>query len=389
MAVYAAMIDRMDQNIGRVLADLRSHGELDNTLVIFLSDNGACAEWDPNGFDGSSGPHNILHTGDDLKKLGGPESYVSYGSGWANACNTPWRLYKHYDYEGGITAPCIVRWPAAVKHPGGLNSTPSDIIDFMPTILEVSGASYPEDFQNHPILPMEGRSLLPILKDEPATNRPIFFEHEGNRAVRDGEWKLVALDNEPWELYDFDHDRSELHNRAGQHPEIVARLAEEWDLWATRCFVRRSNSPVSTNSAALTVPNPQVANKALTISCDTTPEAANGVILAQGGRQDGYALWLHDGKLLFTVRVNGTPSSIEATNIPTGHIAITARLNRDTSMELEVDGESVAKGKAPGLIPVQPKDALNIGEDDRTPVGHYASPNPLRGKVENVRVIAE
>ena len=164
MAVYAAMIDRMDQNIGRVLADLRSHGELDNTLVIFLSDNGACAEWDPNGFDGSSGPHNVLHTGDDLKKIGGPESYVSYGSGWANACNTPWRLYKHYDYEGGIAAPCIVRWPAAVKRPGGFNTTPSDIIDFMPTILEVTGASYPQNFQDHAILPMAGRTLLPILE---------------------------------------------------------------------------------------------------------------------------------------------------------------------------------------------------------------------------------
>jgi arylsulfatase len=389
MAVYAAMIDRMDQNIGRVLADLRSHGELDNTLVIFLSDNGACAEWDPNGFDGSSGPHNILHTGDELKKIGGPESYVSYGSGWANACNTPWRLYKHYDYEGGIAAPCIVRWPAVVKRPGGFNTTPSDIIDFMPTILEVTGASYPKSFQDHAILPMEGRSLLPILKDEPAANRPIFFEHEGNRAARDGQWKLVALDNDPWELYDFNHDRSELHNLASQRPEIVARLAKEWDEWATRSFVRQPNSLVSTNSTASTIPNPQVANKALTISCDATPESSNGVILAQGGRQQGYALWLREGKLVFTVRVNGEATSIEANNIPTGHMAVTARLNRDASMELDIDGKSTAKGKAPGLIPVQPKDALSIGQDDKTPVGEYESPNRLRGKVENVRVVAD
>lgn len=239
MAVYAGMVDRMDQNIGRVIADLRRHGELDNTLVIFLSDNGACAEWDPYGFDGATGPHNVLHTGDDLKNVGGPGSYISYGSAWANACNTPWRLYKHYDHEGGISTPCIVRWPAVVKQQGKMNDTPCDIFDLLPTLIEVAGANYPKTFNGHAILPLEGLSLMPVFKDGTLPPRTLFFEHEGNRAVRENRWKLVSLKGQPWELYDFDDDRSELNNLTAQHPDIAARLAKEWDGWAERCHVRQ------------------------------------------------------------------------------------------------------------------------------------------------------
>lgn len=112
MAIYAAMIDRMDQNIGRLVTNLRANGELDRTLIVFLSDNGACAEWDPSGFDGKSGPDNQLHRGADLERMGGPDTYHSAGSGWANVSNTPWRLYKHYTHEGGIASPGIVHWPA-------------------------------------------------------------------------------------------------------------------------------------------------------------------------------------------------------------------------------------------------------------------------------------
>ncbi|MCX6926288.1 MAG: arylsulfatase, partial [Verrucomicrobia bacterium] len=140
MAVYAGMVDRMDQAVGRVLANLSAHGELDNTLILFLSDNGACAEWDPFGFDRESGPTNILHRGEELKKVGGPKSYISYGSGWANACNTPWRLYKHYVHEGGIATPCIVHWPAGMKRKGEMEGSPAHIIDIMTTFADVAGA---------------------------------------------------------------------------------------------------------------------------------------------------------------------------------------------------------------------------------------------------------
>jgi arylsulfatase len=143
MAVYAGMVDRMDQAVGRVVADLKDHGELENTLVVFLSDNGACAEWDPWGFDGASGPHDVLHRGEDLKQVGSPGSYISYGSGWANASNTPFRLYKHYDHEGGISTPLIVHWPAGVKGKGEFRTQPGHVLDLMATLAEVSGAEYP------------------------------------------------------------------------------------------------------------------------------------------------------------------------------------------------------------------------------------------------------
>lgn len=381
MAVYAAMIDRMDQNIGRVLADLREHGQLDNTMVIFLSDNGACAEWDPFGFDGSSGPRNVLHTGEALKKIGAPGSYSSYGSGWANACNTPWRLYKHYSHEGGIATPCIVRWPAGVKA-GSLNDTPAHVIDLMPTFLEIAGASYPKSFESHPILPLEGRSLLPVFKGRAMAERGLFFEHEGSRAVREGRWKLVSLSNQEWELYDFTRDRSELHNVAGQQPELVARLSKAWDQWAVRALVRAPK----TAEAESGVDSPDIANKALRISCDVTLESTNGVVLAQGGDRAGYALWLRDGRLLFTVRIDGISTSIQSGLLPSGTLKLEAHLNPDGAMELAVNGADVARGKAPSLIPVQPRDGLSIGEDTRSAVGEYESPHPLKGKVQNVRV---
>ncbi|PWU15936.1 MAG: arylsulfatase [Verrucomicrobia bacterium] len=239
MAVYAAMIDRMDQNIGRVFDDLRKHGEFEKTLIIFLSDNGACAEWDPYGFDGESGPHNVLHRGDELKKIGGPESYVSYGSAWANACNTPWRLYKHYDHEGGIATPFIVSWPEGMKRNGKVVGAPCHLIDIMATLVEVTGARYPASFNEHSIVPMEGRSFLPLLKGKKLPPRTLFFEHERNRAVREERWKLVSLEGKPWELYDFERDRSELHDLSSQQPGVVARLAKAWDEWAGRCHVRK------------------------------------------------------------------------------------------------------------------------------------------------------
>jgi arylsulfatase len=239
MAIFAGMVDRMDQNVGRVVESLRKHGELDNTLVFFLSDNGACAEWDPFGFDERSGPKNILHKDGDLDRMGGPESYLSYGSGWANAGNTPLRLYKHYAHEGGISTPLIVQWPAGMRRKGELDSRPGHITDIMATCTEVAGATYPKSFNDHAILPMEGSSLLPALRNERPKSRTIFFEHEGNRAVRADQWKLVSLNQGPWELYDIGADRTELKNLASVYPELVAKLSGQWDEWAERCFVKR------------------------------------------------------------------------------------------------------------------------------------------------------
>ncbi|MBC8351989.1 MAG: arylsulfatase [Planctomycetes bacterium] len=237
MAIYAAMVDRLDQNIGRLLADLCSKDEFDNTLIIFLSDNGACAEWDPHGFDIKSSPNNILHRDDAIEHMGESGTFHSVGSGWANASNAPWRLYKHYNHEGGISSPCIVHWPAKVGRRGQIDHRPAHLIDLMPTLVEVSRATYPAELNARTITPMAGTSLLPLLQGEPVEARALYFEHEGNRAVIDGQWKLAALKNEPWELYDIDADRTELRDLAAEHLDIVKRLSVQWDGWAKENFV--------------------------------------------------------------------------------------------------------------------------------------------------------
>jgi arylsulfatase len=254
MAVYAGMVTGMDRNIGRLLADLRGHGEMDNTLIFFLSDNGACAEWEPFGFDlhpvaqpkpgiginiGTPSAHNILHRGEELAHMGGPGSLFGYGSGWANACNTPWRFYKHYVHEGGISTPLIVHWPTGTKRAGEFDTRAGHVIDLMATCVDAAGANYPQTAAGTAILPMEGRSLLPALRGELQPSRTLFWEHEGNRAVRDGNWKLVALAGQPWELYDLRTDRTEVTNLSPQNPSMVDHLAAAWKSWAARCWVVR------------------------------------------------------------------------------------------------------------------------------------------------------
>jgi arylsulfatase A-like enzyme len=232
MAIYAAMVDRMDRNIGRVTADLRARGELDNTLVLFLSDNGACAEWDPFGFDVGSSPNNVLHRGDDLARMGSRGTYHSVGSAWANASNTPWRMYKHYSHEGGISTPCIAHWPAGFRRRNVIDATPAHLIDLMPTLVGVSNATYPERIGTRQIPPMAGASLVPALRGERMPERTLFFEHEGTRAVREGRYKVTALRGEPWKLYDMERDRTELDDLADKQPRRVEALAKKWDKWA-------------------------------------------------------------------------------------------------------------------------------------------------------------
>jgi arylsulfatase len=389
MAVYAAMVDRLDVAVGRVVGDLKQHGQLENTLILFLSDNGACWEWDPLGFDVSSSPKNILHTGDDLKTVGGPDSYLSYGSAWANAGNTPWRLYKHFSHEGGIRTPLIVHWPAGVKARGELRAQAGHIMDVMPTLVAVSGANYPATRNGVPVQPMEGRSLLPALANQ-AIDRPapLCFEHEGSRAVRDGKWKLVSLTGDTWELYNLDADPTEMNNLMAKEPARARDMIAVWVAWAKRCHVEIRSKEAAAEPGRAVV-TPQIANQQLRISCEVQPESSDGVILAQGGRQNGYALHLVGGCPVFSVRVAGQLFAVKSPVAGTGRFSLEAKLEPDGTMSLFVNGRQVAAGKAAGLIPAQPQDDLSIGEDARTAVGDYTAPNPLKGKVENVKVLTE
>jgi arylsulfatase A-like enzyme len=244
MATYAAMIEIMDRNIGRVIDYLRGSGRLDNTLIVFLSDNGACAEWDPYGFDNNPYPANRLYRGSELDLMGGRNTFHSYGTGWANACNTPFRLYKHYNHEGGISAPLIVHWPRGLSRSGQIDRRPAHVIDLAPTFLELGRAPYPAVHGGRPILPLAGRSLMPTFTNQPPADRPLFFEHEGNRAVRAGKWKIVWTNYlKRWELYDMETDRSELHDRAAEFPERVKEMEQLWYRWAQDNFVETERVP--------------------------------------------------------------------------------------------------------------------------------------------------
>jgi arylsulfatase len=225
MAIYAAMIDRLDQQLGRIISDLKAAGEFENTLIVFTSDNGACFEWDPFGFDIVSSNQNILHKGAMLDEMGQPGTFHSVGSGWANSSNTPWRLYKHFNHEGGIASPGIVHWPTGLKEKAGsINHQPAHIIDLLPTAVAVSGARY------NGKLSLPGTDLMQQLNTG-GEERMLFFEHQGNRAVRSGRWKLVALDDQPWELYDFNIDRIEMNDLASKHPARVQKMAAAWHQW--------------------------------------------------------------------------------------------------------------------------------------------------------------
>jgi arylsulfatase len=262
METYAAMIDNMDQGIGRIMAQLKQDGRLDNTLVLFLQDNGACAERNgrqpvkqpapkglrplrPDELQTKNAPPMQTRDGRWVKSgpdvMAGPaDSYVGYGEAWANVANTPFREYKHWVHEGGISTPLIAHWPAGIdpSRRGKFETQPGHIIDIMATCVELSGAMYPRTLHGETIKPMEGVSLAPAFAGRPlARKQPLFWEHESNRAVRDGRWKLVAMEDQPWELYDMTADRTEMHDLAAKQPEIVRELAAAWDRWAQRADV--------------------------------------------------------------------------------------------------------------------------------------------------------
>jgi arylsulfatase A-like enzyme len=264
MAVYAAMVETMDANVGRLVDALERTGELANTLILFMSDNGACAEWEPFGFDldpaasrdrrpghgvdGSTpGKPNVLHEGTSLATLGGPraDTLVSYGSGWANLSNTPLSRYKHSAHEGGIRTPLIVHWPARIVDAGALRPHVAHVMDVMATCADATGAVYPP--AGRPAAPpLEGASLLPALRGAPPEPRTLVFEHEGNAAIRDGDWKLVGrgvvagdgFRKQPrWELYDLASDPAEQRDRAAERPDVVADLAARLAAKARRTLV--------------------------------------------------------------------------------------------------------------------------------------------------------
>ena len=240
MATFAAMIEHVDRGIGRIIQSLKDLGKLENTLILFTSDNGACYEWGPFGFDGRSRQgYTKLHQGEELENVGGPGTYHSVGSGWSCLSNTPLRMYKHFNHEGGNCSPLIAHWPNGIRKPDQWVRSPVHLIDFMPTILEVTGASYPKSLRGEKIHPMEGFSLVPFFNGiKKAKPRTLFFDHFDSSAIRRGDWKLVRgntrYNDRKWELYNLAEDRCETVDLIKRKPELAKRLEAEWLNWAKR-----------------------------------------------------------------------------------------------------------------------------------------------------------
>lgn len=245
MEVYAAMVDRMDRNIGRIVDALERTGKLDNTVIIFLSDNG--------GQDGdrekSIGEKRYtplaardgrpMHPGNDPQVMPGPEdTYQSYGTGWASLSNTPYRKFKVWTYEGGISTPLIVHWPSGIKATGELRGQIGHVMDLMPTCCELAGVEYTSEYRGNKIPPHEGVSLVPAFYVQDIERDALFWEHEGHRAVRQGKWKLVAGRDSDWELYDMEIDRTEGNDLSSVYPEKAAELESLYRSWAERCGVK-------------------------------------------------------------------------------------------------------------------------------------------------------
>ncbi len=257
MEVYAAMIDSMDQGIGRLVDELKRSGQFDNTLILFLQDNGGCAEDNGRSATTVRGEKPILptiprtdvltvvtpkQTRDGWPTLTGPtnmpgprDTYMAYGDAWANVSNTPFREYKHWVHEGGISTPLIAHWPDRIHDTGALRHQPGHVIDIMATAIDIAGATYPNTYQGHPIRSLEGRSLVSAFDSKPIDRDALFWEHEGSRALRVSQWKIVAKGpSAPWELYDLEADRTETHDLASSDSDRVKLMVRKWETIAQR-----------------------------------------------------------------------------------------------------------------------------------------------------------
>jgi arylsulfatase A-like enzyme len=427
MEVYAAMIDRMDQGIGRIVAALEATNRLDNTLIFFVQDNGGCAEGLGRNLNKPlveraseptlpAMPPDALQTDmvpkqsrDGYPVLQGPgvmpgpaDTYIAYGRGWANVSNTPFREYKHWVHEGGISTPLIVHWPDGVERGGAMERQPGHLIDVMATCVDVSGAEYPAMVDGNAITPLEGRSLVPAFRGHRIDRDALYWEHEGNRAIRVGDWKLVAKGSTgPWELYHISEDRSELHDLAAERPRIVERLAQQWQEWAERAHVlpltpyyqkknvklsRKKRFLLSGGDSLTREQSPNVAERPFTATIEITSPGSEGVLLAQGGTAAGYSLYLSSSRLWFAIRRQGELHVLEGL-APESVGELRLDVSQDGHVRVTLSDRELLTGTIPGLLTTMPIDGLQVGYDAGGIVGRYAAEFPFDGKIGKVKFV--
>ena len=426
--VYAAMITTMDEGIGRIVAQLKAAGQFENTLILFLQDNGGCAETTGRINEQPSAPANLkplavnelqpktqppmqtregqwVRTGPGV--MPGPaDTYIAYGKSWANVSDTPFREYKHWTHEGGIATPLIAHWPAGIKaaRNGSIERQPGHLIDIMATCVDLAGATYPTEAGGESIKPRQGVSLRPAFNGEAIERgRPLFWEHEGNRAVLDGEWKLVAKEDESWELYNVANDRSELDNLAGTQSERVKTMSDAWAAWAERSDVlplgawkgkkarltRKTTFHLKPGAHLDRAEAPPVAGRPFTIKARFQADDAHpdGVIVAQGGNAIGYSLSLKAGKPTFFVRTGGDTFEVTGPRLTPGSHTVEAQLAADGRLAIEVDGQAAATPPTLGKFLARlPTDGLDVGSDLGGVVGPHTGSNGYEPAIESVTI---
>jgi arylsulfatase A-like enzyme len=425
--VFAAMVETMDAGIGRIVAQLKANGQFDNTLILFLQDNGACAEtmgrtdrakdsgnlapMGPDQLQTKSQPPMQTRDGRWVKTgpsvMPGPaDTYIAYGRGWANVSNTPFREYKHWTHEGGISTPLIAHWPLGIRgdRASRLERQPGHLIDLMATCVDLAGATYPTEVSGQAIKPREGVSLRPAFDGEPlARTQPLFWEHESNRAVREGDWKLVAKENEPWELYNIVADRIESHDLAASEPSKAKELAAKWDAYAARANVlplgtwhkeNPDQGPLSDQKRfelkagdhLARTKAPAILGRPFTIQAtfEVSADHPDGVIVAQGGTAQGFSLFLKGGQPHFAIRSADALYEIEGPKLAFSEHTMTAKLYANGNLSLVVDGQPATKPVPGKLLTRMPGEALDVGRDLSTAVGAYSTPFAYPGKIKAV-----
>ena len=428
MEVYAAMVDRLDQGLGKVIGALEKRKMLDNTLIMFIADNGGCAE----GMGRREGIQYKDKDPDILKPMkstdlqmdmipkrtrdgvvvkqgtevmtGGADTYHGYGKAWANVSNTPFREYKHWVHEGGISTPLVAHWPKGIapKLRGKFEHQPSHLIDLMATCVDLANADYPKQVKGKEIIPLQGVSLKPAFSGGKLERKnPIFWEHEGNRAIRIGKWKLVAKGaNGAWELYDLDADRSELNNLASIQEDRAKEMAEKWEAWAIAAkakpwpwnrkkknsFSNKKTFNLEYNSNLSQERAPMIAKKAFEIEV-LLKKIGNGILVAQGGDAHGWGLSIENRILQFFVCLGGKIEKVTAVEkLNDKDSKILASVNSYGEVELYAGKRKLAGGKLSSLVKEMPVDGLQVGRDEGGTVGDYQDEFAFDGEIKKVKI---
>ena len=427
MEVYAAMVDRLDQGLGRVIEALEKRKMMDNTLILFIADNDGCAE-------GMGRKEGIQYKDSDPEVLkpmkatdlqmdmiprrtregvvmkqgtevmpGGADTYHGYGRAWANVSNTPFREYKHWVHEGGIGTPLVAHWPKGIAPQlrGKFEHQPAHLIDLMATCVDLGRAEYPKEANGQKIVPMQGISLKPAFSGKKlGRENPIFWEHEGNRAIRIGKWKLVAKGaNGAWELYDLNADRSELNDLSEKYPERTREMAERWEAWAIEAKAKpwpwnRKKSSFSKKKVFNLKPDanlpmgvaPMVAKKAFEVEVQLEKQG-DGILVAQGGDAHGWNLFMNKGFAQFTVRLGGKVEKVKASEkLGSKELRLYAKLDSKGMVNLYSGDRKIGSGPVSGLVKEMPADGLQVGRDEGGMVGGDKESFAFDGKIRKVRI---